>query len=1078
MAQFARPTGTVTTGPWSPSTGATLWGTIDESTASDTDYDTTGTNDTGDMEVSLGSISAPAAGTRTVRYRYSKDASGGNSRNITVSLYQGTTLINEQSHTNISNTWTAGSFTVTGTITNYADLRIRVNAGGSTGGNPGNRRAVRISWVEFETPNQNTDFSGSTSVSHSSAVTASGRKGTSKTVSVSHTHAVTASGGPPVADDYYNAMIALSMDGYWRLHETSGTDVLDEIASTDGTYTGTVSLDEAGPLRSGLGAAVDFAGTGYADFGDVLDLGDTCSVGFWFKRNAFGVGGTTSQYLYSAGTLQPNIFIYDGNDGIFVNDNDAVTMVASSRDVSDRGWHFLVYTRNGTGASGQKLYLDGKEVSASQAGSPSFAGSSSALVLGADYTGSQPFDGRMSEAFNVDGVVLTPAEILNLFEIGVGGVYPASVRGKGARHYYRMGTTGMEDELGDLDGSFGNSPSQVSGPIDEDDGARAFNGSTQYGIIPHDSTFDFGDVFTLELWFRRTGTYGVNYAYMLSKANSFATQFNSADEIVFDNDGSVCSSSLSTFTDSDWHHLMLVRDGANDYIFIDGVDDTNTGTDAARSNTTEDVHIARYWADSDYGALEIDEVAFYPVALSEADALENFEAGISSGPSDTTSVNHSSSVTASGQKGGQDDVDVAQTSATTAAGFKAASGSTSVNHTSSVSATGAKAASQSTTVSHTSGVATSGFKGGQSDVGVAHSSAVTLAETTARTGAATTSQTSSVTTSGSKQAAGDVDVTHSQTATGSATTQRAGDTDVAHTHDITIVGSALQAGSGSTSVSHASGVSASGQKNAQGAASASSLASVAVQGAGGHLGAVSVTAASSVAPLGISGRFGAISVPHTHAVTIVPATGEGGSTSVNHTSATSASGSKATSGGATVSQSSSVATTGQKNAFGSTSVSHSSSTSASGNASAAGEGQTTVSHTSSVSTSGFKGGEGNIAASHSSGVAPSGSKGGVSAITVGHTSATSGTGSTDRSGVLSVTGSSLVAVLGSKQGFGQVLVPLASSVTISATDESPFPDDATAIVTVGGSSGTITDPSQSSSIIQTGRWTAEVEDTQ
>lgn len=158
MAQFARPSSDVTTASWTPSTGATLWGVIDESTASDTDFiEGSGTtNDT--CEVGLSAVTDPQVNTNhIVRYRYRKNASAGNSRDIRVELYQGGTLIAAGStHTPTTATWTAGTFTLTGTqadaITDYSDLRLRITQSGSTGGNPNNRRQPQLSWAELEVP--------------------------------------------------------------------------------------------------------------------------------------------------------------------------------------------------------------------------------------------------------------------------------------------------------------------------------------------------------------------------------------------------------------------------------------------------------------------------------------------------------------------------------------------------------------------------------------------------------------------------------------------------------------------------------------------------------------------------------------------------------------------------------------------------------------------------------------------------------------------------------------------------------------------------------------------------------------
>jgi hypothetical protein len=159
MAQFGRPSGDVTTGAWT-ATGGTgnLASAIDEATAVDTDF-IGADNSTNDFaEVSLSSLNDPEVNTiHVIRYRYRKSASSGNARSIQVALYQGGTQIaTGTTHTPTTTTWTAGTFTLTGTqadaITDYTDLRLRFIATGTTSGSAGNRRHPQISWAEFEVP--------------------------------------------------------------------------------------------------------------------------------------------------------------------------------------------------------------------------------------------------------------------------------------------------------------------------------------------------------------------------------------------------------------------------------------------------------------------------------------------------------------------------------------------------------------------------------------------------------------------------------------------------------------------------------------------------------------------------------------------------------------------------------------------------------------------------------------------------------------------------------------------------------------------------------------------------------------
>lgn len=140
MAQFARPVADAVVGSWEDEGGATtsLFESIDETTPNDTDFVTSEVAPaTSAYAVDLGTIEDPQSSSgHVVRYRYQKDSAAGAQIDLTVELRQGYvsegtqgTLIASNSHTNIGNGWTDGSFTLSAgeadSITDYSDLQLR-----------------------------------------------------------------------------------------------------------------------------------------------------------------------------------------------------------------------------------------------------------------------------------------------------------------------------------------------------------------------------------------------------------------------------------------------------------------------------------------------------------------------------------------------------------------------------------------------------------------------------------------------------------------------------------------------------------------------------------------------------------------------------------------------------------------------------------------------------------------------------------------------------------------------------------------------------------------------------------------
>jgi hypothetical protein len=130
--QTAAPDGDIATGTWTTDTGATAtFAAIDESTASDADYDQSSLNPvtTDTFRVSLGNVTDPAVSTgHIVKYRYGKDVAGGDAMTLVVRLMQGATQISSWTHTDVPAGFTDAVQTLSGTeadsITDYTNLDL------------------------------------------------------------------------------------------------------------------------------------------------------------------------------------------------------------------------------------------------------------------------------------------------------------------------------------------------------------------------------------------------------------------------------------------------------------------------------------------------------------------------------------------------------------------------------------------------------------------------------------------------------------------------------------------------------------------------------------------------------------------------------------------------------------------------------------------------------------------------------------------------------------------------------------------------------------------------------------------
>lgn len=152
MPQFARPDSDVTVTNYTGTPDNTnRYTNIDETTADTADY--LSGSASGVYECGLSDVTNPIVNSRhVVRYWGARNSAFGTA-NVTVSLYQGATLIASKAESYTSSTPELRSFTLTtgeaANITDYTDLRIRFTG-------PGVGSAHRFYWAEVEVPSYTT----------------------------------------------------------------------------------------------------------------------------------------------------------------------------------------------------------------------------------------------------------------------------------------------------------------------------------------------------------------------------------------------------------------------------------------------------------------------------------------------------------------------------------------------------------------------------------------------------------------------------------------------------------------------------------------------------------------------------------------------------------------------------------------------------------------------------------------------------------------------------------------------------------------------------------------------------------
>jgi len=125
--QCLRPVSDIAANGWTPSAGSDLFAMLDESPADDADYDRSPDNPTTEfMEVAFAAGATPPAGPRTLSTRL--QAIGAPTRFV-VDLRESAASVQSFTHDLVPKDGVAQfNDVVTGAITDYSDLRLRVTA--------------------------------------------------------------------------------------------------------------------------------------------------------------------------------------------------------------------------------------------------------------------------------------------------------------------------------------------------------------------------------------------------------------------------------------------------------------------------------------------------------------------------------------------------------------------------------------------------------------------------------------------------------------------------------------------------------------------------------------------------------------------------------------------------------------------------------------------------------------------------------------------------------------------------------------------------------------------------------------
>lgn len=173
-------------------------------------------------------------------------------------------------------------------------------------------------------------------------------------------------------------------------------------------------------------------------------------------------------------------------------------------------------------------------------------------------------------------------------------------------------------------------------PITSDTSAKSILfANAQNFQVPDNATLDVGDVFTCESWYKRTATGRVTGESFCDRGTAAFKFFiegsqtpGATDKIILTKPGTgdiLVSSVL--INNTNWHHLVVTKNGATIKLYIDTVEDTSaTITNQTCSVTATALFIGSSRNSDDFANGNLTEVAIYPTALTAARVLAHYNA--------------------------------------------------------------------------------------------------------------------------------------------------------------------------------------------------------------------------------------------------------------------------------------------------------------------------------------------------------------------------------------------------------------------------------------------------------------------
>lgn len=194
----------------------------------------------------------------------------------------------------------------------------------------------------------------------------------------------------------------------------------------------------------------------------------------------------------------------------------------------------------------------------------------------------------------------------------------------------QSGTTAT-DQIAGHDGTYNGTPTLYQTGFPRINSAAVqLDGTDDYVSIPHNAALNVGDVATIEALVRLDFLLDTDFETLWDKgAGALQIRWDGTNkrwQVNVKGSGNDVAYASVQSNDSNWHHLVVTKNGTTRAIYLDGVNVTTLGTNATAGNTTTPIAVGSSQGSADFLNAAVQYVAYYNYALSGAQVAGHYDA--------------------------------------------------------------------------------------------------------------------------------------------------------------------------------------------------------------------------------------------------------------------------------------------------------------------------------------------------------------------------------------------------------------------------------------------------------------------